>query len=204
VALGIQSLGYRRYYDQLFKQTGMQKGFLTDLFFRAEDRKKAYRQQYYRLTRVKVSRMRKLFKKLREGNKKMVQDRRSELTYSSGMMLETTNGGDENRTSGKFCKWCKLTTHSRVTNALCPMNRANLAEAAEAAEGSELTSSRTVMAREPEESSSRNGKRKQCSACNLTSHQRPTHKLCPKNKMNLAKAAKAAKNKHETEGKYDN
>ena len=70
VALGIQSLGYRRYYDRLFERTGMQKGFLTDLFFRAEDRKKAYQQQYYRLTRVKVSRMRKLFKKLREGNKK--------------------------------------------------------------------------------------------------------------------------------------
>jgi hypothetical protein len=149
--------------------------------------------------------MRKLFKKLREAKAKTVKDKRRQLTYSSGMMMET-EGGDGSNTSQKPCYHCKRTCHQRVTSRLCPMNRTNLAEAAESAETADHEQQGTcpnVMAREPEESSIRNSKQRRCRECNLSSHQRASNRLCPKNKMNLAQAAKVAKNKHEREGKYD-
>jgi hypothetical protein len=38
LALGLQSVGYRRFYQRLFKQTGIQEGQLMNLYVREEDR----------------------------------------------------------------------------------------------------------------------------------------------------------------------
>jgi hypothetical protein len=75
LALGLQSVGYKKFYKRLFKQTGIEgDGFFTDLYVRAEDRMHAWKKIYQRTEEVKSRRMEKMYKKLREGKQKLIRD----------------------------------------------------------------------------------------------------------------------------------
>jgi hypothetical protein len=80
----------------------------------------------------------KMYKKLREGRQKLISDNQWDLTYSSGMMMET-EAEEEARsrktrsTSGeRRCPHCNEDSHQRRTSRLCPKNKRNL-DRAEAA-----------------------------------------------------------------------
>ena len=64
-------------------------GHFTNLYVRAEDRMHAWKRLYQRLEAVKSRRMEKVYKKLREGRQKLISNNQRDLTYSSGMMMET-------------------------------------------------------------------------------------------------------------------
>jgi hypothetical protein len=139
VALGLQSVGYRQFYKRLFERTGIQgDGHFTNLYVRAEDRMHAWKRLYQRLEAVKSRRMEKMYKKLREGRQKLISDNQRDLTYSSGMMMETeAEEGARSRktrsTSGeRRCPHCNEDSHQRRTSRLCPKNKKNL-DRAEAA-----------------------------------------------------------------------
>jgi hypothetical protein len=91
VALGLQqNVGYKQFYKHLFERTGTKgDGQLTSLYVRAEERTHAWKRLYQRLEEVKSRRMEKMCKKVREGRQKLISDNQQDLTYSSGMMMET-------------------------------------------------------------------------------------------------------------------
>jgi hypothetical protein len=86
LALGLQSVGYEQFYKRLFEQTGIQGGGkYTNLYVRAEDdRMHAWKQLCQRKEEVKSRQMGKMYKKLREGRRKLIRDNQRCLTYLSG------------------------------------------------------------------------------------------------------------------------
>jgi hypothetical protein len=110
----------------------------TNLYVRAEDRMYAWKKLSQRLEAVKSRRMEKMYKKLREGRQKLISNNQRDLTYSSGMMMET-EAEEEARsrktrstTGERRCSHCNEDSHQRRTSRLCPKNKRNL-DRAEAA-----------------------------------------------------------------------
>jgi hypothetical protein len=52
------------------------------LYLRSEDQMKAWRTLYRKKPVVKISRMRRLYQKIKEGNKKQEEDKRKGLQYT--------------------------------------------------------------------------------------------------------------------------
>jgi hypothetical protein len=89
LAAGLQSIGYRQFYERVFSLTGikMTNDDITNLFLRSEDSQKLWRTLHRREEPVKITRMRTLYKKLlRDGVEKLKADNAKELGYASGMM----------------------------------------------------------------------------------------------------------------------
>jgi hypothetical protein len=104
----------------------------TSLYVRAEDRMHAWKKLSQRLEAVKSRRMEKMYKKLREGRQKLISNNQRDLTYSSGMMMET-EAEEEARsrktrstTGERRCSHCNEDSHQRRTSRLCPKNKRNL------------------------------------------------------------------------------
>jgi hypothetical protein len=76
LAAGLQSIGYRKFYEHCFALTGIdvQEDDITSLFLRSEDADKLFCQIHRRKESVKINRMRNLYKKLREGVVKLKVD----------------------------------------------------------------------------------------------------------------------------------
>jgi hypothetical protein len=82
VALGLQSVGYKHFYQQLLKGTGIKgDGHFTNLYVRAEDRMHAWKGLYQRLEEVKSRQMEKMYRKLQERKQKLISDNQRDLTY---------------------------------------------------------------------------------------------------------------------------
>jgi hypothetical protein len=133
VALGLQSVGYKQFYKHLFERTGIQgDGHFINLYVRAEDRMHAWKELYQRLEAVKSRRMEKVYKKLREGRQKLISNNQRDLTYPSGMMLETEaeekarSRKTRSTTGERRCPHCNEDSHQRRTSRLCPKNKRNL------------------------------------------------------------------------------
>jgi hypothetical protein len=134
VALGLQiSVGYKQFYKRLFERTGIQgDDHFTNLYVRAEDGMHAWKKLYQRLEAVKLRRMEKVYKKLREGRQKLISNNQRDLTYSSGMMMETeaeeeARSRKTRRTTGeRRCPHCNEDSHQRHASRLCPKNKRNL------------------------------------------------------------------------------
>jgi hypothetical protein len=81
---------------------------------------------------VKSRHMEKIYKKLRGGKQKLIRDNERDLTYSSGMMMETnaeqeTPSRKTRSTTGK--KWCpqfSQDSRQQCTSRLCSKNKTNL------------------------------------------------------------------------------
>jgi hypothetical protein len=69
LAVGLQSVGYRKFYGRLFALTGIElrEDDITSLFLRAKDSDKLWRQLHRRKESVKINRMRHLYQKLKKG-----------------------------------------------------------------------------------------------------------------------------------------
>jgi hypothetical protein len=111
LAAGLQSVGYRQFYERVFSLTGikMRDDDITNLFLRSEDSQKMWRTLHRREESVKITRMRTLYKKLREGVEKLKADNAKQLGYESGMMGP---GGGEGQ-HGRRQKKKKTTNKSR-------------------------------------------------------------------------------------------
>jgi transcription elongation factor Elf1 len=135
VAVGLQSVGYRKFYERVFERTGIAvAGDLTFLYLRGEDVEKERKKDYQQLERVKARRLRGYFEKIRKERQKMISDNNRDLTYNSNMMMERqeeeggSNGEQIRNSVGvKQCSHCGLSSHQRKTHRLCPMNKYNLA-----------------------------------------------------------------------------
>jgi ribosomal protein L37AE/L43A len=138
LAVGLQSIGYRQFYGRLFELAGvpLQTDDITSLFLRSEDQDKLWRKLHRRKEGYKITRMRKQYKKLREGVEKLKSDNAKELSYESGMMGPA--GAEEGEVQKKGprrgprrsqakhpCPHCGSTTHSRKSSSLCPANPKN-------------------------------------------------------------------------------
>jgi hypothetical protein len=135
LATGLQSIGYRQFYKRVFSLTGIEicDDDITFLFLRSEDGEKLWRKMHRKIEAVKITRMRTLYKKLREGVLKLKADNRKALGYETGMMGPGGGEGDhgrqpKNRASDKskpICKHCGSDTHSRRNSKECPENPKN-------------------------------------------------------------------------------
>ncbi len=67
----IQSIGYRRFYWRLFKRVGIRwKTEFTRPYLRSENKQKGWRKLNRKKTHVKIVRMRRVYRKIREGTNK--------------------------------------------------------------------------------------------------------------------------------------
>jgi hypothetical protein len=131
VAVGLQSVGYRKFYERVLERTGIAvAGDLTFLYLRGEDVEKEWKKDYKQLERVKARRLRGYFEKIRKERQKMISDNNRDLTYNSNMMMERqeeeggSNGEQIRNSVGvKQCSHCGLSSHQRKTHRLCPMNK---------------------------------------------------------------------------------
>jgi hypothetical protein len=136
VAVGLQSIGYRQFYKRVFSLTGIEMcdDDITYLFLRSEDGQKLWRKMNRKIESVKITRMRTLYKKLRDGVEKLKADNAKELGYETNMMGPGGGEGDHGRRQKKktgdgskpICKHCGSDTHSRRTSKDCPKNPKNL------------------------------------------------------------------------------
>jgi hypothetical protein len=92
LAVSLQSIGYRQFYQRVFALTGMnlEEDGITNIFLRSEDSEKLWRTIHCGKESVKRTRMRTLYQKLRNGRLKLTAD--NALCYQTGMMGP---GGDE-------------------------------------------------------------------------------------------------------------
>jgi hypothetical protein len=131
LAVGLQSVGYRKFYERVFSRTGvvLEEDDMTSLFLRKEDADKLWRKMHCRKESYKITRMRHHYKKLRDGVAKLRADNAKALGYEAGMMGP---GGEEaqqqapqqrqQRRSSGACKHCGSTSHTRITSRQCPKN----------------------------------------------------------------------------------
>jgi hypothetical protein len=96
VAVGLQSIGYRQFYKRVFSLTGIEMcdDDITYLFLRSEDGEKLWRKMNRKIESVKITRMRTLYKKLRDGVEKLKADNAKELGYETNMMGPGGEDGD--------------------------------------------------------------------------------------------------------------
>jgi ribosomal protein L37AE/L43A len=81
---------------------------------------------------VKITRMRNLYQKLRDGVEKLKIDNRKVLGYATGMMGPDGGGEDHGRQQEirndekpkPICRHCGSSSHSRRTSRHCPANPA--------------------------------------------------------------------------------
>jgi hypothetical protein len=77
----------------------------------------AWKRIYPRKEEVKSRRMAKLYTKLREGKEKLIRDNERDLTYLSGMMMETEAESEARRgrtrsiAGENWCPHCDADTH---------------------------------------------------------------------------------------------
>jgi hypothetical protein len=142
VAVGIQSIGYQQFYSRVFERTGigMFDNDITGLFLRKEDADKLWRKLRRRKESVKIERMRKLYRDLKEGVRKQVADNRKEMSYEAGMMgpdgeeqPQQQQQKRRRRKSTATCQYCGVVGHERTTSSQCLKNPKTLALAAEKA-----------------------------------------------------------------------
>jgi hypothetical protein len=97
---GIQSIGYRQFYDRVISLTGIKmcEDDITNLFLRSEDSEKLWRTLPRRKETVKITRMQTLYKKLRDGVAKLTVDNAKAVAYETGMM--GPGGGEGNHCRG--------------------------------------------------------------------------------------------------------
>jgi hypothetical protein len=83
LAVCLQSVGHRKLYRRVFGLTRiiLDEGDITDLFFRSKDSEKLWRQLHRGKESVKITRMRNLYKKLREVVAKLKGDNAKALGY---------------------------------------------------------------------------------------------------------------------------
>jgi hypothetical protein len=132
VAAGLQSIGYQQLYEHVFSLTGIQlrEDDITSLFLCSEDSEKLWRMLHRRKEYVKISRMRTLYKKLRDGVSKLKVDNGKALGYQTGMM--GLGGADEDHgrrpkkgqemDQSQICKPCGSKNHSRRASKHCLAN----------------------------------------------------------------------------------
>ena len=101
----------------------------TPLYLRDEDRWKDWRKDYRKLPRVKINRMARLYKKIKDGREKLDIDNKKGMQYESGMAGPHSGEKDErveekedNTKQVIRCSHCKSDTHQRRTSKLCSMN----------------------------------------------------------------------------------
>jgi hypothetical protein len=142
VAVGIQSIGYQQFYSRVFERTGIGifDNDITGLFLRKEDADKLWRKLRRRKESVKIERMRKLYRDLKEGVRKQVADNRKEMSYEAGMMgpdgeeqPQQQQQKRRRRKSTATCQYCGVVGHERTTSSQCLKNPKTLALAAEKA-----------------------------------------------------------------------
>jgi hypothetical protein len=133
LAVGLQSIGYRKLYSRVFALTGieMTDDDITYIFFSSQDSEKLWRRLHRRKQSVKITRMREQYRKLRDGVAKLKADNARSLAYETGMMGPGGDDVNEERQQIKrkrknqqnlSCKHCGSTTHSRITSTQCPSN----------------------------------------------------------------------------------
>jgi hypothetical protein len=94
-AIGLQSIGYHQFYKHVFALTGIPliEDDITGLFLRSQEGQKLWRQLHRYKEYVKITRIRTLYKKLRDGVAKMKVDNTKLLGYKTWMM--GSGGGEE-------------------------------------------------------------------------------------------------------------
>jgi hypothetical protein len=132
LAGGLQSIGYRQFYKRVFTLTGieMEEDDITSLFFGQEDSSKLWKKEHRRKESVKVTRMRMLYQKLKDGVAKLKVDNSKALGYSSGMMGPDGSNEEHGRRPKNRCvvgqkpdcPHCGRSSHSRKTSKQCPFN----------------------------------------------------------------------------------
>ena len=133
MAVGLQSIGYRQFYERVFALTGvtLRVDDITSLFLRKEDQDKLWRKQHRRKEGVKIIRMRKQYKKLRDGVEKLKADNLRAFSYGSGMTgpgaegVEVRQQGPSRKPRSKQkhpCPHCGSTTHSQKSSTVGPAN----------------------------------------------------------------------------------
>jgi hypothetical protein len=94
----------------------------------------AWKKIYQMREAVKSRLMEKMYKKLREGKQKLTRDNEQNLTYLSGMMMETDAEQEtcsrktRSITGKKRCPHCNQDSHQQRTSRLCPKNKKILTE----------------------------------------------------------------------------
>jgi hypothetical protein len=149
IVVGLQSIGYRQFYTRVFERTGIQSSEedITGCFLRKEDADKLWRKLSRRRENVKIERMRKHCRKMKEGVEKLVADNGKDLAYGPGMMGPAGEESDPTQKekrlqswrekSTKICGHYSITGHVRTSSKFCLKNPKNVPIAAETAAASE-------------------------------------------------------------------
>jgi hypothetical protein len=149
ITVGRQSIGYLQFCTRMFERTGIQSSEedITGCFLRKEDADKLWRKLSRRRENVKIERMRKHCRKMKEGVDKLVADTRKDLACGPGMMGPAGEESDPTQKekrlqsrrekSTKICGHCGITGHVRTSSKFCFKNLKNVPIAAETAAASE-------------------------------------------------------------------
>jgi hypothetical protein len=98
LAVAIDSIGYSETYERIAEKTGLTFCAVQKELDLHLDETKSYRRSYRKKAAMKIKRMAKFYLKMAEGKRKLVNENRKGLQYSSGM-------------SGPFAEDSKKTIH---------------------------------------------------------------------------------------------
>jgi hypothetical protein len=129
VAIGIDSVGYAKYYSVLWKLLGLRATIITNEHHRRLDKRTANKARYIQLDETKKRRRQQLNDKLREASELLMKDEKKGKTYGSNMagpQVEgmTLDGSEVQRKKRKAkanttCKWCHLGGHATQKSKKC-------------------------------------------------------------------------------------
>jgi hypothetical protein len=143
IAIGIDTLGHSKFYENLFHAMKFQHTELTCSGLQRMLRKKEYGRIYFGLRKVKLRRWIKQCDSMVEGTKKLKEDAEEGMEYSSGLRLQKENDETEEeseqpkkkrakgthdnnnkptRKSKEECK-CGGKDHKHTTSSKCPWQR---------------------------------------------------------------------------------
>jgi hypothetical protein len=128
IAVGLQSIGCRQFCTRAFERTGIQSSEedITGCFLRKEDADKLWRKLSRRRENVKIERMHKHCRKMKEGVEKLVADNGKDLEHGPGMMGPAGEESDlqsRRQKSTKICRHCGITGHVRTSSKFCLLRR---------------------------------------------------------------------------------
>jgi hypothetical protein len=130
LAIGIDSLGYDKYYDVLWKMLGLASTALTNEHHQRLDRRRRNNSKYIQSETIKKARKKKLNDKLREASELLMKDKKKGKTYSSnmagpqveGMALDGSDVIDlveKIKPPPSICSWCHIMGHASNNHSKC-------------------------------------------------------------------------------------
>jgi hypothetical protein len=146
LAVAIDSIGYSETYERIAEKTGLTFCAVQKELDLQLDETKSYRRSYQKKPAVKIKHMAKFNLKMAEGKRKLVNENRKGLQYSSGMSGPFAEDSKEQSTNEEptvrkkrrktrkerkslKCGHCGIMGHLRTSSKDCLKNKRNVAHA---------------------------------------------------------------------------